>query len=362
MHDFRNKPAKMKFHDYFPAERLQKLTAALNRKAKPLGSLGLLEDLALQTALVLGAEPGDDLKLNPLHLIFAGDHGVAAAHPVSITGSDFTVKMVNNFIRGGAAINAFLDTVGIPFEIIDAGISRPEEILADGASRVRNCSLGRGTRDPSKEDALTEEQLKKAEEFGKSIADSTISRGVNVLLFGEMGIGNTTPASAILAKLAGLSPEECAGRGTGIGDQALALKTELIRKALARVPENAAPEVILRALGGFEIAEMAYTMAHARNRGILLVIDGFIVTAAALLACRMTPEIRGQMVFATESGEPGHRRMLEMLKAEPLLRLGLRLGEGTGAALSYSLIKSAAAFFSRMAEWDSKSGRIIYRN
>jgi nicotinate-nucleotide--dimethylbenzimidazole phosphoribosyltransferase len=354
--------AEMKFHDYFPADRIQRLTAAINRKAKPLGSLGLLEDLALQTALVLEAEPGDDLRLNPLHLIFAGDHGVAAAHPVSITGSDFTVKMVNNFIRGGAAINAFLDTAGIPFEIIDSGISRPEEILPDGISRVRNCSLGRGTRDLSKEDALTEEQLKKAEEFGKSIADNAVSRGINALLFGEMGIGNTTPASAILARVAGLPAEECAGRGTGIGDQALALKKALIRKALARVPENAAPEVILRALGGFEIAEMVYTMTHARNRGILLVIDGFIVTAAALLACRMAPEIRGQMVFATESGEPGHLRMLEMLKAEPLLRLGLRLGEGTGAALSYSLIKSAAAFFSRMAEWDSKSGRIIYRN
>ncbi|WP_019001358.1 nicotinate-nucleotide--dimethylbenzimidazole phosphoribosyltransferase [Succinimonas amylolytica] len=350
-----------KLQKYFPEERIRNIKDAIDRKVKPLGSLGLLEDLALEIALILENAPGDTISLTPQHLIFAGDHGVAAAHPVSIVSGDFTVKMINNFIEGGAAINAFLEESGIPFEIINSGIRHPEKLIP-GNITVRNCSLGFGTRDLGTENAMSDAELKKAALYGKEIAEAALSRHCNVLLFGEMGIGNTTAASAVMAALTGLSPEECTGRGTGIGDAALALKISLIKKGLSRLPENPSPEEILRTAGGYEIAEMAYTMIHACGRRIMLVIDGFIVTAAALLAVKIAPKVRGQMIFATESGEPGHRLMLERLDATPLLRLGLRLGEGTGAVLSYSLIKAAAAFFSRMAEWDSTNGRIIFRN
>lgn len=350
-----------KLQEYFPEEQIRKLKDAIDRKVKPLGSLGLLEDLALEIALIIGAEPGDTLRLAPLHLIFAGDHGVAAAHPISIVSGDFTVKMINTFIKGGAAINAFLNESGIPFEIINSGIRNPEDIVR-GDITVRNCSLGPGTRDLGTENAMTDDELEKAAAYGKEIAEEAVSRHCNVLLFGEMGIGNTTSASAIMAALTGLPPEDCTGRGTGIDDAALALKISLIRKGLSRLPKNPSPQEILGAVGGYEIAEMTYTMIHACGKGMVLVIDGFIVTAAALLAVKIAPEVRGRMIFATESGEPGHRIMLEHLEATPLLRLGLRLGEGTGAALSYSLIRAAAAFFSRMAEWDSANGRIIFHN
>ncbi len=318
----------------------------IDQKTKPLGALGRLEEIASQLALIQQSERIEVRQ--PTMLVFAADHGIAR-HGISIAPSEVTRQMVLNFLAGGAAINCFCRANQIELKVIDAGILTP---IHD--ERLINQRVAAGTADLSVEPAMTHEQTQSALRLGAELATAQIASGCNVLAFGEMGIGNTTPASAILAAMTGIPVAACVGRGTGIDDEQLARKVTLVTQALQRVGTEQDPIELLRQFGGFEIAQITGAMLAAAEQKITLLVDGFIVTAAALLAVKIAPAARDYMIFSHGSSEgSGHGIMLETLKARPLLDLGLRLGEGTGAALALPLLRAACAFYNDMASFAS---------
>ena len=318
----------------------------IDQKTKPLGALGRLEELACQLALIQRQERITIQQ--PTMLVFAGDHGVAR-HGISIAPSDVTRQMVLNFLGGGAAINCFCREHQIALKVVDAGILTPID-----DPRLIHQRLGAGTADLSTEPAMSQEQTLLGLQLGSELAKAQIAAGCNLLAFGEMGIGNTTPASALLAALTGIPVAACVGRGTGIDDAQLSRKISLVSQALARVGDESDPVRLLAELGGFEIAQITGAMLAAAEQQIAMLIDGFIVTSAALLAVKIAPAARDYMIFSHGSSEgSGHGIMLETLKARPLLDLGLRLGEGTGAALALPLLRSACAFYNEMASFAS---------
>lgn len=318
----------------------------IDQKTKPLGALGRLEELACQLALIQRQERITIQQ--PTMLVFAADHGIAR-HGISIAPSDVTRQMVLNFLGGGAAINCFCRQHQIELKVVDAGILTPID-----DPRLIHQRLGAGTADLSVEPAMSREQALLGLQLGSELAKAQIADGCNLLAFGEMGIGNTTPASALLAALTGVPVAACVGRGTGIDDGQLSRKNSLVTQALARVGDESDPLQLLTELGGFEIAQITGAMLAAAEQQIAMLIDGFIVTSAALLAVKIAPAARDYMIFSHGSSEgSGHGIMLETLKARPLLDLGLRLGEGTGAALALPLLRSACAFYNEMASFAS---------
>lgn len=318
----------------------------IDQKTKPLGALGRLEELACQLALIQRQERITIEQ--PTMLVFAADHGIAR-HGISIAPSDVTRQMVLNFLGGGAAINCFCREHQIELKVVDAGILTPID-----DPRLIHQRLGAGTADLSVEPAMSQEQAHLGLQLGSELAKAQIAAGCNLLAFGEMGIGNTTPASALLAALTGIPVAACVGRGTGIDDAQLSRKISLVSQALARVGDGSDPVRLLAELGGFEIAQITGAMLAAAEQQITMLIDGFIVTSAALLAVKIAPAARDYMIFSHGSSEgSGHGIMLETLKARPLLDLGLRLGEGTGAALALPLLRSACAFYNEMASFAS---------
>jgi len=330
--------------------------AVIDNKTKPPGSLGLLENCALQLALIQhqGQEkPNKALVINkPTMLVFAGDHGIAA-HGISIAPSAVTRQMVLNFIAGGAAINCFCRTNNIDFKVIDTGIIEPLAADKQGDAEVFiEQRLGQGTRDFSVESAMTLAQVEQGLALGANAAENSIKQGCNLLLLGEMGIGNTSSAAAIFAKLSQQPANECVGLGTGIDDQQLVEKKRLIDLALTRNFSDQ-PKTVLSEVGGFEIVQMVGAILAAAQAGITVLIDGFIVTSAALVAYRMHPEVREYLIFAHQSNEQAHLAMLAELNAEPLLNLGLRLGEGTGAALALPMLQASVSFYNDMASFSS---------
>ncbi|MBP8220566.1 MAG: nicotinate-nucleotide--dimethylbenzimidazole phosphoribosyltransferase [Aeromonadaceae bacterium] len=318
----------------------------IDQKTKPLGALGRLEELACQLALIQRQERITIEQ--PTMLVFAADHGIAR-HGISIAPSDVTRQMVLNFLGGGAAINCFCREHQIELKVVDAGILTPID-----DPRLIHQRLGAGTADLSVEPAMSQEQAHLGLQLGSELAKAQVAAGCNLLAFGEMGIGNTTPASALLAALTGIPVAACVGRGTGIDDAQLGRKISLVSQALARVGDGSDPIRLLAELGGFEIAQITGAMLAAAEQQITMLIDGFIVTSAALLAVKIAPAARDYMIFSHGSSEgSGHGIMLETLKARPLLDLGLRLGEGTGAALALPLLRSACAFYNEMASFAS---------
>ena len=323
-----------------------KLQHLIDHKTKPPGSLGRLETLALQIGRVQFTT-SPQLQ-SPAMLVFAGDHGITA-EGVSPYPSEVTAQMVLNFLSGGAAINVFCRQHGIALKVVDAGVAselpeHPELVQA----KVR-----RGTRNFLHESALTLKENEEALERGAALVREFRDSGSNVIGFGEMGIGNTSSAAALMQRLTGLPLEECVGRGTGLDDAGLSRKCEVLGNALARHADINEPLEVLATFGGCEVAMMTGAMLEAAQSRMLLLIDGFIATSAFLVAFRMHPEIRDYAVFAHQSDEQGHRRMLEFLQAEPLLNLGMRLGEGTGAAVAFPLVQSAVAFLNEMASFES---------
>ncbi len=321
--------------------------AKIDNKTKPPGSLGALEELALQLALVLG----NDVEIKqPTLLLFAGDHGVAD-EGVSIAPSEVTQLMVQNFLAGGAAINCFSQQLGWDLTVIDAGIKAPLDHAASNEN-YREHRVGPGTRNIALEAAMTSEQAQQCLQLGAAVAREKLSAGANVIACGEMGIANSTSAAAMTAKLLNCSARDVAGRGTGIDDTQLERKIQAIESAINR-SDRRDPLQVLEEVGGFEIGQMAGAMLATAEAGAIILVDGFIATAAALLAQRIAPEARDYMVFAHRSHEQGHRLMLDALDAKPLLDLQLRLGEGTGAALALPLLQSATAFYNNMASLDA---------
>lgn len=321
----------------------------INLKTKPAGALGLLETLALQLALIQnhGQTHGQNsLVLNkPVLLIFAADHGINA-HGVSIAPSAVTQQMVLNFLAGGAAANCFCRANQIELFVVDAGILLP---LPDAASLIQH-SLGCGTADFSQGPAMTTAQVEAGLALGRDAAQQQILAGCDLLLLGEMGIANTSSAAALLAAATDLPIETCVGRGTGISDAQFGLKLALIQHALQR-PYAKNPLSILAEFGGFEIVQLCGAILGAAALQKPVLIDGFIVSVAALLACQIAPNCRDYLIFAHQGAETGHKAVLKALDATVLLDLGLRLGEGTGAALAVPLVKAAISFYNDMASF-----------
>ena len=318
-----------------------RLKTALDTKTKPVGSLGQIESLAatiarVQNTLTPRVETCD-------HFIFAGDHGIATAG-VSAYPQAVTRQMVENFLNGGAAANVFARSVGAEVHVVDAGIAG--EAIAHAG--LLNRRQGAGTANAIEQAAMSAEQVQKAIAAGRVLAEASQA---DILCCGEMGIGNTSAASLVGAKILGLDVASLTGRGTGLDDQGLSHKTELLKRAAARTPAELTAEDALREYGGFEIAMMTGAMMGGAASGKIVVIDGFIATASALCAARMAPNSRAAFVFAHQSAEAGHRVLLKALEAQPLLDLNLRLGEGTGALLAVPLIRAAAAMLREMSSF-----------
>lgn len=330
----------------------ESLQRKIDGKTKPLGALGRLERLALQVGQVQGTL-APSLR-SPEMLVFAGDHGVAAAG-VSPFPQEVTRQMVLNFMAGGAAINVFAKQNGMAVRVVDAGVNHDFGFV-DGLIAAK---IGYGTRNFLEAPAMTRADCESAIAKGAEIAAAEIAQGCNVLGFGEMGIGNTSAAAILTSKLCGLPIEQCVGRGTGLDDAGLSKKQALLSAAITKHPEVTASLEVLATFGGFEIAMMAGAMLAAAERRALLLIDGYIATSALLVAASLYPAIKDYCVFAHESGEPGHARQLAWLGVEPLLSLDMRLGEGTGAALAYPLVQAAVNFLNDMASFESAgvSGR-----
>lgn len=334
-----------------PVER--SLTAALqhkvDRKTKPLGALGQLEALAIQLGLI--QQRLDPQISQPQMLVFAGDHGAAKAG-VSAYPQDVTWQMVENFLAGGAAINVFSRLNGLGLAVVDAGVAHDFGARAG----LIDAKVAHGTANYLAEPAMSGEQCGEAIARGAAIVRNLAAQGCNVVGFGEMGIGNTAAASLITHCLTGVALADCIGRGTGLDDAGLVRKQGLLAQALQRCPASRVadePLKVLAEFGGFEIAAMVGAMMAAAEARMAVLVDGFIVSAAALIACRLQPAMRDYCIFCHRSAEPGAQAQLQAMQAEPLIDLGLRLGEGTGAALAFPLLKAAVAFLNEMASFES---------
>lgn len=325
--------------------------ARLDGKAKPLGALGRVEDLAVQLGLIAGGSPPAFDKA--LLLVFAGDHGLTA-EGVSAYPSSVTQAMVATFLAGKASANAFARAVGAELRVVDAGVDAdlpPHPLLLD--EKVR-----RGTRNAAVEPALSPAEVAQALARGARVAQAAAAEGFEILALGEMGIGNTAAAALLMHRLAPAPLTACVGRGTGHDDAGLARKLATLERAAARDAATT-PEAVLAQFGGLEIAMMTGAILGAAGARMPVLIDGFIVTAAALAAVRLDPTAKDYCVFCHQSAEQGHRRMLQALDAAPLLQLDLRLGEGTGALLALPIVRAAARLLNDVASLDDVlNGRI----
>ena len=311
---------------------------------KPQGSLGRLEELSIQLAGITRTCPPPVLSRKTV-LIFAGDHGVVA-QGVSAFPQEVTPQMVYNFVRGGAAINVLARQAGARVVVIDAGVAAP---LAPAEGLIAG-KVAPGTADMSLGPAMTPAQAHQALALGVRVAQEEIARGLDLLACGEMGIGNTTPATAIIATFTGRAPLEITGPGTGLASPAVRLKADVIARSLAvNRPDPADGLDVLTKVGGFEIGAMAGAMLAAAAARIPVVVDGLIATSAALIAAALAPDARGYMISGHRSTEPGHNAALAQLGLIPVIDLNLRLGEGTGAALAFHIVDAAARILGQMA-------------
>ena len=322
----------------------------LNNLTKPQGSLGRLEELALMLWRVQGHRP---LQVDPAVMFtVAADHGVVA-EGISLYPQEVTRQMVVNFLNNGAAINVLSGVAGIEHYIIDAGC-KGEDFPKHPC--LISHKVGQGTKNFCEGPAMTADECWQCINLGVSTAREFASKGVKCIGIGEMGIGNTTAASALFAAYFELMPEAVTGQGAGLPLGGLAHKSQALHKALrvnAEAIQSNDPFLILSALGGFEIATMAGLILGAASQNMMVVVDGFISTAAYVAAWKMCPAVRDYCVFSHLSKEGGHELVLSYLDEKPLLDLGMRLGEGTGAALGIFMLRAAAAIFNDMATFAS---------
>lgn len=324
-----------------------RLQHRLDQKTKPLGALGRIEALALQIGLILRSE--QPVLTQPQMVVFAGDHGLAA-RGVSAYPSDVTWQMVENFLAGGAAVSVLARQHGLALTVVDAGVRHDFAPRAGLLDR----KIAPGTADALTGPAMTDAQCAQAVRAGREVVSGLPG---NVLLLGEMGIGNTSSAALLLARLTGEPIERCVGRGTGLDDAGLARKQAVLAEVLAVHAQAQAPLEALAAFGGFEIAMLVGAVLQAAEERRVVVVDGFITSAAVLVAQRWAQaqghSIVEGCVFAHCSDEAGHALMLRALGVQPLLALSLRLGEGSGAALAWPLLDSAARLLCEMASFES---------
>ena len=321
----------------------QQLQTLLDQKTKPVGSLGRLEALALQIGLAQGTTA--PRLVQPQMLVCAADHGLAE-RGVSAYPSDVTWQMVENFLAGGAAVSVLAREHGLALTVVDCGVRH--DFAPRPGLLVRK--VAPGTQDASVAPAMTAAQCAQALAHGQAVVQGLPG---NVLLLGEMGIGNTSAASMLLSRLAGLAVADCTGAGTGLDAGAVQRKIGILREVLDRHAEARDPLAALAAFGGFEIATMVGAVLQAASERRVIVVDGFIASSAVLVAAALQPAVLQRCVFAHRSGERGHALMLAHLRAEPLLDLGLRLGEGSGAAMAWPLLVSACAILREMASFEA---------
>jgi len=317
---------------------------AIDNKTKPRGSLGVLEDLAAQVCRVQGTVTPSLVK--PTVLVFAADHGLAR-EPVSAYPREVTEQMALNIVAGGAGISVFAHQHSMKMILIDSGVdwsgSRPSGMV--------DRWMGPGTASSLDGDAMSAEEVSHCLAIGADAVDNLVDPDCTVIGFGELGIGNTSAASLLASALTGMPLADCVGPGTGLTGDGLQRKLELLQQVQDGHPSPTDALEALRMFGGFEIAQMAGAMKRSYETGRLVLVDGFVATAAFLVAWSQDVSIMDNAVFCHQSGEPGHARVLAFLGARPLVSLGMRLGEGSGCAVAYPIIASAVAFVNEMASF-----------
>ena len=315
---------------------------------KPKGSLGVLEELAMQVCLI--QQTLTPSLAHPSHLLLGGDHGIER-EGVSVSPREVTWQQMINFTRGGGGVNMFCRQHGFKLRIVDVGVDYDLSAIPG----IMNRKIARGTRNFLHEPAMTEEEFDKAIEVGASLVDDCISEGCRVLCIGEMGIGNTSPSSIWMSLFCDIPLDECIGAGAGLDTPGIRHKCEVLTKALAHsdIRHQTSDIYPLRYFGGFEMIAAIGAMLRAAEQHLIILIDGFIMTACALAACRLYPAAQSYMVFGHCGDESGHRRMLDAMGAKPLLSLGLRLGEGTGALCAFPILDSAVRMINEMNNFDN---------
>ncbi len=328
------------------ADLLQQAQAKLDNKTKPPGALGRLEEFARRMAAIGGTFEPDTAK--KVIFTFAGDHGVTA-EGISAFPKEVTPQMVFNFLAGGAGVNVLARHAGAEVRVVDVGV----DFDFENASGMIHRKVARGTRNFAKGPAMTRDEMLAAMQVGIDLADQCKAEGITLVGTGEMGIGNTTPSSAMIAAISGKTVAEVTHRGTGINDAALERKVRVIEQGLTlNKPDANDPLDVLAKVGGLEIAAIAGLVLGCAANSIAVVIDGFISTAGALIASELHPHVRDYIFAAHESVEIGHRFMLERIGAKPILDLQFRLGEGTGAALAMTLIEAGVKIMNEMATFE----------
>jgi nicotinate-nucleotide--dimethylbenzimidazole phosphoribosyltransferase len=334
---------------------IQKLDTSLEKeiqykidfKTKPFGSLGLLEEIAVQIGCIQNTLKPTISK--PTIVVFAGDHGVVKNHPVSPFSQEVTSQMVFNFLQGGAAINIFSKLNNIDLKVVDSGVNYDFE----SNSNLIDAKIAKGTKDYTETMAMSLEECNLAISKGAQIVTKIYATGCNTIGFGEMGIGNTSAAALLMSAFAKLPIEDCTGKGTGHTESGVLKKIEILKNAQQLHSNDKDPLKILANYGGFEIAMIVGASLQAAQLKMTILIDGFIVTAALLTAHALNKNILEYCIFSHTSGEQGHKKMVELLKVKTILNLGLRLGEGTGVALAIPMLRAATTFVNEIASFES---------
>lgn len=322
----------------------QELIDKINGKTKPIGSLGVLEKIAFQIGKIQNSLTPKIIK--PTVVVFAGDHGIAD-DGVSFYPKSVSYQMLYNYMQGGAAINVFSRQHNIDFKVVDAGVDHD----FDPSLNIINKKIAYGTKNYRFGPAMTKDQCLEGFKRGADIIEEIHNNGCNFIAFGEKGIGNTSSASLILSILSDISLEECVGRGTGLDNNGVKSKFELLNEALSKYNGSKDPINVLTQFGGFEVVMIAGAMLKAAELRMTMLIDGFIITSALLAASKINPKVLEYCLFAHKSNEQAHIKMLKHLNVESILDIGMRLGEGTGAMVCYPIIKSAVQFINEMASF-----------
>ncbi|WP_321297831.1 nicotinate-nucleotide--dimethylbenzimidazole phosphoribosyltransferase [Marinifilum fragile] len=322
----------------------KELQEKIDTKTKPIGSLGMLEKIAFQLGKIQNSL-NPEIN-NPNVVVFAGDHGIAD-DGVSFYPKSVSYQMLYNYMEGGAASTVFAKQHGIKFNVVDAGVDHD----FDPSLPIINRKLAYGTKNYRLEPAMTKEQCLEGIKRGAKVIEEIHQKGCNFIIFGEKGIGNTSSASLILSLLGDISLEECVGRGTGLDKEGVKSKFDLLNEGLSKYNKSNDPIDVLTHFGGFEIVMIVGAMLKAAELKMTLLIDGFIITSALLAAFKINPKVKDYCLFAHKSNEQAHIKMLNIIGGEPILDIGMRLGEATGAMVCYPLIKSAAQFMNEMASF-----------
>lgn len=327
------------------------ITKKIDNLNKPKGSLGRLESLAMQICLI--QQTLSPKLTGQCHILFGSDHGIEREN-VSVSPRDVTWQQMINFTRGGGGVNMFCRQHGFKLYIVDTGVDHDLTEYKE----IINRKIAKGTANFRYKDAMTEEQFEQAIDIGCEMLDKCVADcGCNIISLGEMGIANTSPSSVWMSLFGNIELEKCVGAGAGLDTPGIRHKYEVLSEAVnnfkRRHDDTSDPKTIIRCFGGFEMVSAIGAMLRAAELHIIIMVDGFIMTACALAASMLYPDVKDYMIFGHKGDETGHRKMLELLGAEPLLNLGLRLGEGTGALCSFPIIDSSVRMINEMNNFDN---------